>query len=214
MMKNKKQLFLTSAIILLPVLVGLLLWDQLPDQIATHWGLGGKANGWSSKASAVFGMPLFLLATHWFCLYFTEKDAKNKDQNSKVFGLISWLVPGISLMVSGIIYGTALGAKFPIENIVFLFMGVLFIAVGNYLPKCKPNRTIGIRIKWTLENEENWNATHRIAGKVWVIGGICFLLCMFLPSAVAAAVELLGITLLIAVPIGYSYRYSKKQQGK
>jgi len=214
MMKNKKQLFWSSVLILLPVLVGLLLWNRLPDRVATHWGLGGEPNGWSSKTFTVFGMPLFLLAIHWFCLFFTGRDVKNKDQNSKVFRLVSWLVPALSFMVFGVIYGTALGLKFQIGNIVFLFTGILFIAVGNYLPKCKQNRTIGIKVKWALENEENWNATHRMAGKVWVIGGICFMLCVFLPPVVAAVVEVGGILALVAIPTIYSYNYSKKQQRK
>ena len=212
MMKNKKQMFWASAVILLPLVIGVLLWDKLPDQIATHWGFNGKADGWSSKGSTVFGLPFFLLATHWFCMFFTGKDAKNKDQSNKVFHMILWLVPVLSLVVFGVIYGKALGLEVQIENMTFLFLGVLFIAVGNYLPKCKQNRTIGIKVKWALKNEENWNATHRLAGKMWVIGGIAFLLCVFLPPALAAITELCGILVLTVVPVLYSYLYYKKHQ--
>ena len=89
MMKNKKQMLLSSAVILLPMVIGVLLWDRLPDQIATHWGFNGEANGWSSKRAAVFQLPLFLLATHWVCSFFTGKDVKNKNQNILFYSIFS-----------------------------------------------------------------------------------------------------------------------------
>ena len=57
-----------------------------------------------------------------------------------------------------------------------ILLGVLFIFAGNYLPKSRQNYTVGIRIPWTLDNEENWNKTHRLAGYLWVAGGIVMLL--------------------------------------
>ena len=90
-------------------------------------------------------------------------------------------------------------------------MGILFIAIGNYLPKCKRNFTAGIKIKWTLENEENWYATHRFGGKVYVIGGFFLLLCMFLPTLIALYVGGVVLTAIIFIPIVYSYIYYKKQ---
>ena len=61
-MKNKFKVIITSIIVLLPILVGVADWDELPEQIATHWGPSGEPDGWSSKAVAVFALPLFLTA--------------------------------------------------------------------------------------------------------------------------------------------------------
>ena len=66
--KNLKVLIITSIIILLPILAGVFLWDQLPEQIPAHWNASGEVDGWSSKPFTVFGMPLILLAFQWLCV--------------------------------------------------------------------------------------------------------------------------------------------------
>ena len=82
--KNLKTMILTSIIILAPIVAGLILWDKLPAELATHFGENGEPNGWSSKEFTVFGMPLFLLAVHWFCVAFTGVDPKNKNISDKM----------------------------------------------------------------------------------------------------------------------------------
>ena len=72
--KNKGALILTSLVLLVPILVGLLLWDRLPEQIPSHWGINGEVDGWSSKAFAVFGFPCILLAMHWVCVLISSAD--------------------------------------------------------------------------------------------------------------------------------------------
>ena len=207
MKKNKILLILTSLIILLPMVAGVLLWDQLPEKLATHWGANGQPNGWSSRPVAVFGMPLVLLALHWGGMWVTDRDRKNKGQSEKVMILVMWLVPLVSLLGCSSIYTAALGRDVPTVSLATLFLGVVLIIVGNYLPKCKQNRTIGIKIKWTLENEENWNATHRLAGKLWVAGGLGILICGFLSATNLMPVLMAAVVL---IPVIYSWRYSKR----
>ena len=88
-------------------------------------------------------------------------------------------------------------------------LGLMFAAIGNYFPKCRPNRTVGIRISWTLGSEENWNATHRFAGKVWVIGGFAMVLAALLPEVPGIIVTILAVAALSILPIAYSYRYHR-----
>ena len=178
--------------------------------MTTHWGIDGNADGWSSRAFAVFFLPLIMLLVHWICVFFTAKDSKNKGQNKKVFGLVIWITPIISLFANGMMYAVSLGQEVP-YFIPTLLMGVMFVAVGNYLPKCKQNHTIGIKIKWTLENEENWNATHRFGGRIWVIGGLLLITCSFLPASIIPWAMVASIIVLAVVPFVYSYRYHKKQ---
>ena len=81
--------------------------------------------------------------------------------------------------------------------------------IGNYLPKCKQNYTMGIKIPWTLDNEDNWNKTHRLAGFLWVIGGVLITLNAFLGNEWV----FLAITLVMTlVPVGYSYLYYKNHK--
>lgn len=207
---NRRALLLSSAIILLPVLIGLLLWNRLPQEVPTHFGPDGQADGWSSKPFAVFGLPAFLLAVHWVCLFFTAKDPKNETQHHKVAGLVLWICPVVSLFVAFVSYAAALGLDVNVSLIAMLLVGVMFVAVGNYMPKCKQNHTIGIKIPWTLNDEGNWNATHRFAGKVWVIGGLLFIVCAFLPPPVFVWAFLPLIFALVLIPTLYSYNYHKK----
>ena len=93
MKKNKTQIIVSSIVTILPMVAGLFMWNILPDRMTTHWGMSGEADGFSSKAFAVFVLPLILLATHWLCIFFTLRDPKNKEQSSKVFAMIMWIIP-------------------------------------------------------------------------------------------------------------------------
>lgn len=211
--KNKGLMILTSVIILLPMVAGCLLWNQLPEKMETHWGVSGEANGWSSRPVAVFGMPLLLLAVHWICLWATYLDKRNYNQSEKVVRLTLWIAPVVSLLGNGATYAAALGQDFRIDRLVILFMGLVFTAIGNYLPKCKQNYTIGIKIKWTLENEENWNATHRLAGKLWMAGGLLLLVCAFLNKTMLVWVMPVVLVTMVGVPIAYSWWFCRRQKG-
>ncbi len=208
---NKWRLLLSSVLILLPCLVGVILWNRLPEVMTTHWGPDGSADGFMPRALAVFGMPVFLLVLHWIGLLVTAADPHNREQNRKVFGLVFWICPIISFLTSGLTYTVALGGTLHVSLFLPLLMGILFVIIGNYLPKCRQNYTIGIKITWTLASEENWNATHRFGGKVWVIGGFCLLGGVFLPKTALIWVLLPVTVLLAAVPAVYSWLYYKKQ---
>ena len=209
--QNKRIIWVTSVLIVLPMLVGLFFWNELPEQMPTHWGLDGTVDGWSSRPFTVFVLPLFILAVHWLCIWGTTKDPKNDGQNKKVFRLALWIMPLVSLLANGMVYAAALGKAVAPNLFAFPLMGGVFIVIGNYLPKCKQNHTIGIKIKRTLENEENWNATHRFSGKVWVIGGLLMMVCGFFHELVSIVVMIATIVLLVAIPFVYSYRFHKKQ---
>ena len=209
--KYKIMLIITSIVIMLPAVFGLVMWDTLPDMFATHWGVNGYIDGYMGKAFAVFGLPLILLAFHWLCVFVSEKDNRRNGQNKNLMNIVLWIIPVLSLLVNGVIYMAALGKEIEPTGSILLFMGILFILIGNYMPKCRQNFTMGIKIRWTLANEENWNATHRFAGKVWVIGGIIILFGILLPFE-AAMIAMLGVLMvMVLVPVIYSGLYYKKQ---
>lgn len=205
--ENKGTLTATSVITLLPMLIGLALWSRLPDTIAVHFGKGGVPNGWSSKPFAVFGLPLLLLAIHWVCVLGTAADPKRKSISKKALGLVLWFCPLVSLLCNSIVYAIALGVALDVGFLTALFLGVVFIAVGNYLPKCQQSYTLGIRLPWTLDDEQNWNHTHRFAGRVWVAGGVLIAATAFLESQ---WLFLALIVLMVALPAVYSFLYYRK----
>ncbi len=207
--QNKKLLILTSIIMLIPVVVGLLLWNQLPDPMPSHWDINGNVDGWSSKAFAIFGFPSILLALHWICVIARNADPKHKNYHPKMFTLVLWICPVIGLIITTLVYGAALGYDLKIEVIMPLLVGVMFIIVGNWLPKCRQTYTMGIKLPWTLASEENWNATHRFGGKVWVIGGI-----ITMATALIGKIWILIIILaaMVILPTVYSYLYYRNHE--
>lgn len=213
-MKNKFTIIITSVIVLIPMLVGVAFWDALPEQVAIHWGASGEPDGWCSKAFAVYALPLIMVALHWACLFATRFDKKNRNQNPKMMNITYWLVPAVSWVANGMTYADALGKDIDVIRLLPIIMGALFLFIGNYLPKCTPNRTVGIRIKWTLADEENWNATHRFGGKVWFIGAIVILASSLLPAKISVCVMIAATLAMALAPIIYSYRFYKKKKGK
>lgn len=210
--KHKKTLILSSLVTLLPILVGLILWDKLPERFTTHWGIDGQPDGWSSLPFAVFFPPLILLAGQWLCVWVTAKDPGNKDRNEKPLGLVLWIIPILSNLCCGLMYALALGAEFPVPSIMVAALGLMFVVIGNYLPKCRMNSTLGIKVPWAYTSQENWNATHRFGGRLWVIGGLLIMLCGLLPSQWSVWVMLISILFLAFVPMVYSYLYYRRQK--
>ena len=206
---DKRTLLLTSIITLIPIVVGLLLWDKLPDTIPTHFGMDGTPNGWSSKTFTVFGLPVLMLFFHLLCVGITSVDPKYDNMNQKLFAIVVWICPVTSLLVVIASYGSALGWEMNISKYVMFGCGVLFMIIGNYLPKCKQNYTMGIKIPWTLDNEDNWNKTHRLAGFLWVIGGAAMVVNAFIGSEWSILVI---SVVMVFVPMVYSYLYFKKNK--
>ena len=142
-------------------------------------------------------------------------DHKNKEQNRKALGLAIWICPVVSLLTGYMTLATALEIELlDVNTLILIFLGVLFIVIGNYLPKCKQNYTIGIRVMWALEDEENWTATHRFASRLWVGCGVVILLLAFLPWAAAGLWISLGLVLAASLAsVLYSYVYYRKKHG-
>lgn len=210
--ENKGKLIITSIITLLPILIGLILWNQLPDKVPTHWNAEGVVDGWSSKAFAVFGLPLFLFVVHWVCLLASSADPKRYNYADKILSIVFWICPVISVLGFVLIYATALGMELKVDKIMLILVGVTFAVIGNYLPKCKQNYTMGIKIPWTLNDEENWNYTHRLGGKVWVATGVIIMFCLFLPAKVMFVTMLVALFAAIMVPVICSYLFYKKKE--
>ncbi|MBR6595304.1 MAG: SdpI family protein [Oscillospiraceae bacterium] len=209
--KYKKQLILSSIVILLPIVFGLIMWSKLPNTFVTHWGADGAADGFSSKAFAVFFIPALLLALQFICVWITDRTNRGNEQSPKVMNLIFCIMPVISLLVCGMMYAIALGRTFDAALLLPVILGLLFVVIGNYMPKCTRNSTVGIKVIWALNNEENWNATHRFAGKAWVISGLIAAFSALLPMKIGYPILFVALIGGGLLPALYSYLYYRKQ---
>ena len=205
--KNWKTLLITSIIILLPIVAGLILWDQLPDRIPTHWNAAGQVDQYSSKAFAVFGLPGIMLAVQWLCMLGTAADPKKANHSDKILHLVLWIIPVLSALLSALTYAVALGKEVRMEVVMPVFIGLVLAIIGNYLPKCKQSYTIGIKLPWTLDSEENWNRTHRFAGRLWLVCGLALMLTGFFGGFWI----FFGVVLvMVLAPTVYSYLLHRK----
>lgn len=210
---HRTAILVSSAVILLPLLAGLLLWNALPETVPIHWDASGAVDGYASRTVAVFGMPLFFFVLHVICITATFSDQRNDNQSPRALSIVFWILPIVSLAVGGLIYTTALG--YPISGTALfpVVLGLMFLFFGNYFPKLRRNRTLGIRIPWTLHSEENWNRTHRTAGRLWVVGGIVMLLSALLPWETMMTVVAVVLLILTVFPFVYSYRIYRAEVG-
>ena len=183
---HKGQLILSSLVTLLPALAG--------------WRLA-----WEAAA---------MLAAHWLVLLITFSDRRNREnQSRKAVRLIFWIMPAVSLLTGGVtaLLQRGVQSASTLSTAMAMGFGLLFIVVGNYMPKFRQNSFMGIRVKWTLENEANWNASHRFGGKIWVAGGFACLAGAMLPVKAMGAVFPVVLVTVALAPIVYSYYYSKTQ---
>ena len=212
--KYRTTIIITTLITLLPILFGLIVWNRLPEQIATHWGANGQADGYSGKAFAVFGIPCILAVLQLFVSFITLNDPKRRNIHKKPLTLTFWIIPVMSVIVNGITYAAALGMEIEVGIIISILVGILLIALGNYMPKLQQNYTIGIRVPWTLNSTENWNRTHRLGGKTFILGGFLLIITGFLGSVMGdygTLAALIAIAVICTgVPAVYSFWLFKR----
>ena len=187
--KYQKELIVSSIVILLPAFVSL----------------------WVPELPSLWLLCLSLLAGQWLCFLISAADPGNRGRNEKPLRLVLWIMPILSLLCAGLFNALSAGNTHSVGRITTLCLGLMFAPIGNYLPKCRRNYTIGIKVTWALASDENWNATHRFAGKVWVIGGVAVMLATLLPEGWNVFAAVLGAVVISVIPTVYSYRYYKGQ---
>jgi uncharacterized membrane protein len=212
-MKKHWYFFLLSIIS-----VGISLWayPRLPEEVPIHWNFSGEVDGYASKLFAVLFGPIFLTWIYGI-LFGVSKIDPRKENYEKFAGayrvfmnasLTFFVVIHIAVIFSG------LGYDVNMDWIVNIGLGLLFIILGNYMPKVKANYFIGIRTPWTLANETVWARTHRFGGKVFFIGGIIMIVSAFAPSSIRAVLLIASIACIVLVPTVYSYAVYKKAADK
>lgn len=199
-MKITKTDIYTSLLCLAAMLPGIAVYDRLPDQIATHFNYNSQPDNYSPKAFAVFGIPLILLALHILACLISSLDKREKN-TGKMRTVTRFIVPVLSFTVETVMVLYALGSIKDIGTIIISVLAILFIVIGNYMPKCRQNSVVGLRISWTLDNEEVWDKTHRLSGFVWVVCGIIMLPLAFVKLYFAVIIL---FAVMLIVPIVYA----------
>ena len=184
----------------------------LPDTIPAHFNAQGEVYRYGSRFE-IFIIPFCALVMNALFIVLEKVDPKKNhiEQIKKYVHATLCIANGILLITLCIMIIEALYPKtLNVILILYITLCVMFIAIGNMMPKFKSNYFMGIRTPWTLENEQVWFKTHRLGGKLWFYGGVLMLAGIFLPSTWMFGFLLIGTILLGAIPCIYSYICFKK----
>jgi uncharacterized membrane protein len=214
----KKAIWISSIIIVLEIIAGLILLSYLPDSIPSHWNAAGAIDAYSSKYTIFMAPGVSLFSTALLLLIpliDPKRESFTKDKNySFVMSMFAIAFNVFFAVIFSATVCAALGRKIDINIIIPIAVGLLLAMLGVILPKISPNYMMGIKLPWTLASEENWRKTHKLGGIVFIIIGVAFIICSALKDPLNFAIP---ITLLFGGIIYltvYSYVEFKQESKK
>jgi uncharacterized membrane protein len=201
-----KKEWLVFLIMALPLIFVLVYWNQFPETVAIHFDQHGVANGYASKAFGLLMLPCMNVAVYILFKVAPRIDPARK--NYETFARKIWMVQlathAFMSFLSLVIAVAALGVHMEMAKVVVYAVLLLFLVLGNYMGNLRQNYFFGIRTPWTLANTEVWTKTHRLTAKLWVFATLVMMIVMaFLDNFFGPF--MLYVTVIAAVPIGYSY---------
>ena len=208
--------FLVALLIIAPFIYGALIFPHLPSQIPTHFNIEGKADAWGGPSSIFIG-PGIMGAVSIFVYVLMSNlksfDPKKYDEaNDTLYSNFAVLtVAFLSALSTIIIYSSTHADEINVGKLILPLVGLSFAGLGWYMPKFKQNYFVGFKLPGTLENETNWNETHKVAGKLWIYGGLFQAVVTFiLPMKFGMIAFMLAIAVMVIIPSVFSYRLFKK----
>jgi uncharacterized membrane protein len=208
--------WLVGLMIIAPLIYGAIIYPQLPSRIPTHFNIEGKADAWGGPSSIFIG-PGIMGAVSIFVYILMSNlktfDPKKYDEaNDTLYSNFAVLtVAFLSALSTIIIYSSTHADEVNVGKLILPLIGLSFAGLGWYMPKFKQNYFVGFKLPWTLENETNWNETHKVAGKLWIYGGLFQAVVTFiLPMKFSMIAFMLAIAVMVIIPSVFSYRLFKK----
>ncbi len=179
-MKSKMQMMpFWSGIIacLLPMAAGLVLYGNLPQQVAVQWkDFGGEITGTVPKEWAVFVIPLVFVVLHWVFAISAHKALWGRCMIGFVREAIGWLMPTIAIITYSMVYSVAVNGRLHLSALLYGIIGLAILIIASYVPHLSFGSRWGIRDEYTQMGEEHWQKVHWFAGVIWALGGISVIL--------------------------------------
>ncbi len=187
-----KSLVITSILCLLPMVLGIALWDKLPFVMATHFDVNNVPDGFMPKWMAVVGLPVLMMLLQVFCCVISDINAHIKGENKKFEAVMKGIMPVITVVVYLATIAYNMERNVDIRLVAMLIVGTVFIVMGNYMPKLNY-----LNSGWKRIEGERAKKINRILGYSMVVMGIIFIVTVFLPAVFSVA----ALFLLIAYAI-------------
>jgi uncharacterized membrane protein len=207
-----KTEILPLACVAVMFILAAIAWPQAPERIPTHWGITGEPDSYGGKFLGLLGIPLTMIGIYAL-LYFLPRFDPRRENYQKFWGKYLFFRLVILLLLACIqivVFLWIVGVNINMSLAVFMFAGLMFILIGNYLGKLRPTWFVGIRSPWTLSSEESWNKTHRLGGRLFMIFGFgMIIVAPFRENAAYYALFAVGGVFLVFLYV-YSYLVWKK----
>lgn len=190
---------------------------QVPagEQLPIHWNAAGQPDDWAHPLVALL-IPAGILAftTALFAIVPSLEPLQDKLEGSAPLLRAAWIgLIFISLLLALVTGLPAWGIAMP-GNAILLGVGMLFLLLGNALPKSRPGFFVGIRTPWAITDTDNWIATHRLGGKLFMLTGLLMCALSFLPlsEGLVAGSVLVIVVMTVVVPFAYSWWLWRSQR--
>jgi uncharacterized membrane protein len=207
------QSLLVVLLALAPFIYTAFIWQDMPDNVATHFEIGGKPDAFGSKSKTLLSIVLIMILGLGQYFFFKNKeifDPKRAKHTSRdAFDKINLLsLFFTSALCIYIVYSASNNGT---GDFLSVLLGLFFAGMGNFMHSIPPNYFVGFRLPWTMVNDDNWRKTHQLGGKVWFCGGLVIAAsALFLGDSLSSFFQFGTLTLMTFIPVVYSYGYSKR----
>ena len=209
---KKRWLGFTFAVAAL--LFSVAVYSRLPEQVPTHFNIAGEPDDWSGRFFAAFLMPA--MGILMYLVFHLLPRISPRRANLVRFDDTYWMIANVTIAFMSalhvLVLGRALGWPIDITSAILLGVGAMFMIIGNVLPRTRSNWWIGIRTPWTMESESVWRATHRLAGKTFMIGGAITIVGALMPADIRPWVAMGALGIGGFIPVIFSYLYWRRER--
>ena len=204
--------WLLVTLLILPFIIGAWFYNQLPDEIPSHWNAKGEVDDYAGKW-VIFLTPIInVFVVGLISLLVRIDPKKNYKQFESSLERIMLFFTLFFIVIFAMILFSALGYQLNTTQVIYVAILFLFALIGNYLGKIRHNYFVGVRTPWTLESESVWNKTHRFTGKIWVFASAIMMVPAFILTSEQAIIALIIYVLIIVLaPTIYSYIVFKQE---
>lgn len=213
-MTNKRLWILIWILALLPVAATALLYPGLPAQIPTHWDINGTVTyGAKSTVWMLAGLSP-LMAFLFLVLPKIDPRKKNYERFKSYYDGFIVVLLLFMLLMDGVVLSESLRpGRISVGRVVTIAVGILFVVLGNLMPKVKNNFFMGVRTPWTLSNPDVWNKANRLGGRLFFWFGLVIALCALVLSERATFIVMMaGVVVVSCVPVLMSYLWYRQKQ--
>lgn len=194
---NWNFIIFTCLLCLMPICLGLYFYEELPESMAIHFNINNEADNWASKNFALFGLPMITACLQVFCCIVTDIGEDKKGRAPKFVKIMKWFIPMVTILIYTLTILIGLGKTVDVGKIVTIFLGLVFIIMGNYMPKMSYEDAKG-NIKPMPKTEKGFKKMARTMGYSFVVGGILMIGAIFI-SGKAGFITTLGLCFVVFI---------------